>query len=328
MLRFPFDRVRLLGLMLLLVSPAYATGILESLTGSPPPGIVPVSALPAATATKVPSISEVAASKVEEYLGQVVRDLVGHADRMVDTIGMKLPPEEDRKTRNALIVLFRRAKIEELAITGATPTGHVERLRIRLRDIDVYGLRVDAMEAELKGIDLDVPELIDHKNLRFTRECQTHFAVRMLQDDLCRASPNYQFELRKNDIGISGKTGFLFIKAGVHVHGNVVPTPANQLIFRPSGVTYGFLPVPKLFYNSSVQKLNPLFDMARFLGSAKCGLDVKFDLVDIQDKHLDVHLRGTMRAGQTAPPTPAPANPGAKVIASRKVSGAAPWAWR
>ena len=144
-----------------------------------------------------------------------------------------------------------------------------------------------------------------------TGDARTRMSAKVLEDDLNKVSPAYRLELKHDDFAVSGRAGVLFIRAGYRMHGTLAATPENQLVFRPRSLSYGILPIPRALYASQVRRLNPLFDMARFLGSTRGGFDLRFDKVALEDRQCEVALAGVIHARPVAVqplPPPSPRN--------------------
>jgi hypothetical protein len=133
----------------------------------------------------------------------------------------------------------------------------------------------------------------------------TTLSVRVTEPDLNRAAGLYRIDLSPGDFAVSGKAGVLFVRAGFRLHGTLAPTPENQLVFAPRALSYGGVPIPRPVWASAVKRLNPVFDMARFLGSARAGLDVRFERVVLSRGEVAVHLSGRIHGpSDTAPEAP------------------------
>jgi hypothetical protein len=240
-------------------------------------------------------------------LEAAVRAAFAQPEKLYKVIPLTMPPDEEAKTLRALRFLFRNARVDEVITRDVTDAGRVGFLKVRVRDVDVFGLRVDEMCVEAEDFPVDVKAL-EAGDLRVIGDARSRMSARVLEEDVNRVSPAYRIELADGDFAVSGRAGVLFIRAGYRLHGTLVATPENTLVFRPKSLSYGILPVPRAFYMSAVRRLNPVFDMARFLGSARSGFDLKFERVDLEKGRAGVALSGTIRARPTPlellPPLP------------------------
>ena len=235
------------------------------------------------------------ANDIEGQLRVGVQNLFREPERLLTVIPFVLPPDEERKTLYAMHILFRNCRIEKIELAGVTAAGHVGKLAVRVRNIDVFGLRVDDLTLEAQEFDVDLPKLA-LGSVVVISDAKARMASRVLEADLNKVSPAYQLELKHDDFAVAGRTGVLFIRAGYRLHGTLVTNPENQIIFRPKSLSYGFLPIPKALYASQVRRINPLFDMARFLGLCRGNFDMKFDKVALEDKECAIELSGMIHA--------------------------------
>ena len=248
------------------------------------------------------------AARVEARLRQAVLDLFAQPERMFHVVPLKMSAEEERKTVWAMRILFRPAKIEELTLTGVTASGHVKALHIVIRDIDVFGLHVERTQLDAEDFDVDLPRLLGPGEIGLAGDARTRMSARVTEADLNRVSPQYKMELRHDDFAVSGRAGMLFIRAGYRLHGSLFANADNQLIFRPKSLSYGFLPIPRALYASQVRKINPVFDMARFLGCTRGGFDLRFERVALEHEVAEIALGGVIHARplEVAPLPPPP----------------------
>lgn len=243
---------------------------------------------------------------VESRLRQAVIDTFGTPRRLYTVIPLELPPDEERKTLFAMDVLFRPAKIEALELRNVTERGHVGSLTVRVRDINVFGLKVDYLELVAEDFDIDLPRLNMKGEVGLAGDARVKMTGRVLEADLNRVSPNYKLELKPDDFAVSGRAGVLFIRAGYRMHGTIVATPDNQLVFTPRSLSYGFLPIPKALYAAQVRRVNPIFDMARFLGQTRGGFDLHFQKAALEKEQATIALAGTIHAHPAVVPPLAP----------------------
>lgn len=268
----------------------FARGLLLALILSAPAGASVVPVVPAAASPVLP------AAQVEAKLRQAILDLFATPRKLLTVVPLDLPPEEMRKTLYAMDVLFRPARIAELTLERVGADGKVGLLRLRITDINVFGLRVDETVLVAEDFTIDVAKLDQAGEVVLTSDARAHMSARVLEADLNRVSPAYKMELFHDDFAVSGRAGVLFIRAGYRLHGTLVATPENQLVFRPKSLSYGFLPIPRALYDRQVRKLNPLFDMARFLGLTRGAFDLRFEAVNLEKEVCSVSLQGTLHA--------------------------------
>lgn len=266
-----------------------ASSCLLALMLSAPARAAVVPVVPTASAPVVP------AAQVEAKLRQAILDLFATPQRLLSVVPLTLPPDELRKTLYAMDVLFRPAKIAALTLRGVTSDGKVAYLELRITDINVFGLRVDETVLIAEDFRIDVQKLQSNEVV-LTGDAKAKMSARVLEADLNRVSPAYKMEIEHDDFAVSGRAGFMFIRAGYRLHGNLLVTPENSLIFRPKSLSYGILPIPRALYDRQVRKLNPLFDMARFLGTTRGAFDLKFDTVQLEKEVCSVALSGTLHA--------------------------------
>lgn len=238
------------------------------------------------------------AEAVRLRLESAVRALFARPVKLYEVIPLALPPDDRTKTLKALAFLFRNARVDEVTARDVGADGRVGWLRVRVSNVDVYGLRVDEMTVEAEGFAVDRAALTAG-DVRVVGDARAKMGARVLEEDINRVSPAYRLEFGDGDFAVSGRAGVLFIRAGYRLHGTLVATPENTLLFRPKSLSYGILPVPRPLYASSVRRLNPLFDMARFLGTARSGFDLKFDAVTLEKGRAGISLSGTIRAKPT-----------------------------
>ena len=248
------------------------------------------------------------ALQLEARLRQGVVQCFREPERLLDIVPLHMPPDEDAKTCRAMPVLFGHVKIEELVIGGVTAAGHVDRLRVKVSNIDLFGFRIDTVTVALDDFTVDLARLLDKDELGIISDARAKMSVRVLEADLNRVSPQYRMDLRHDDFAVSGRAGVMFIRAGYRLHGNLVVTPENQVVFHPKSLSYGILPIPKALYAAQVRRINPIFDMARFLGTTRGGFDLHFDRVAIEQEEAGVELSGIVHAHpikvEALPPPP------------------------
>lgn len=233
---------------------------------------------------------------VEGLIRTGILDLFAHPDRMLEVFPVQLSKTDEERTRYALNRLFKPCRVEELALSGVTAKGRVDRIMIRVRNVDVFGLRVDAMTLELRGAKIDPDELVRDKRLKGQGQADVALSVTARDEDLTRASRDFKVEIRPGDFVLSGKAGVLFIRAGYRLHGTLLATPKNQLVFHPRSLVYGIVPVPRPVFAPVVRRVNPIFDMARFLGPAKSTLDIAFRTVRLDNHEMVVWLDGKVQS--------------------------------
>lgn len=253
----------------------------------------------------LPPVPAPTAGPVQVQLERAIRALFATPRSLLKVVPLHLSPGEEARTLRAMDVLFLPARIEELTLAGVTASGHVDTLRLRLRDVNVFGLRVREIKLVAEDFTVDLARL--HAGaVALTGDARTRMSALLLEEDLNRVSPAYRLELRPDDFAVSGRAGVLFIRAGYCLHGRLAATPENQLVFRPRSLSYGILPIPLALYAAQVRRLNPLFDMARFLGQTRGGFDLRFDRVALEDRRCTVELAGTIHAHplvvETLPP--------------------------
>ena len=257
--------------------------------------VVPVvaNALPSVPTAAAPVLP---AAQVEARLRQGILDLFATPQKLLSVVPLELPPDEMRKTLFAMDVLFRPARIEELTLQGVTSAGHVASMRLVLRNIDVFGLRVDQCILVAEDFAVDLALLTVKGQVLLTGDAHAKMSARVTEADLNRVSPAYRMEIGHDDFAVSGRAGVLFIRAGYNLHGSVHTTPDNTLVFRPKSLSYGILPIPHALYASQVRRINPIFDMARFLGLTRGAFDLHFDAVSLEKQVASVSLSGTLHA--------------------------------
>ena len=291
----------------LLAAPARARNILETIAANVPRQVGSLDLVALATA------------ELEKALHRRLDECVAHSERLLDAVGLELPPPEDSRVRDGLRKLFGHARLEKVSLTGPTQEGFLAGLCLQFRGVDLAGLKVDLLQVDLRGLRLDVAELVQNGRLKILKEAQIELTLRFRQEDITRSSPYYRITFTKGDLGIAGERDLGLCDARFELHGNLVGVASNQLIFRPRSLSLGGITIPRMLYKSAVEKMNPLADFTRSLGGARRALDVQCDAaVAIETGHVDIHLRGTLRPGQhvTAPP-------------QRQASAAAgAWAWQ
>lgn len=265
-------------------------------------------AIGAARGAVLPPAAPDEAGAVRVRLESAVRALFADPVKLYKVIPLALPADDEAKTLKALVVLFRNVRVDEVTARGVSADGRVGMLRVRVSNVDVYGLRVDEMMVEAEDFAVDRAALMAG-DVRVAGDARARMGARVLEDDLNRVSPSYKLELGDGDFAVSGRAGVLFIRAGYRLHGTLAATPENTLVFRPKSLSYGILPVPRPLYASTVRKLNPLFDMARFLGTARSGFDLRFEAVTLERGRAGVSLTGTIRAKPTPVEQLSPVSP-------------------
>lgn len=249
-----------------------------------------------------------APAQVEAKLRQAILDLFATPRKLLTVVPLDLPPAEMAKTLYAMDVLFRPAKIAELTLERVGADGKVGLLRLRITDINVFGLRVEETVLTAEDFAVDVAKLEAAGEVILTGDARAKMSARVLEADLNKVSPAYKMEIEHDDFAVSGRAGVLFIRAGYRLHGSLHATPENQLVFRPKSLSYGILPIPRALYDRQVRKLNPLFDMARFLGLTRGAFDLRFDAVSLEKEVCAVSLSGTLHAKpvkvEALPPLP------------------------
>jgi hypothetical protein len=210
-------------------------------------------------------------------------------------------PADLERTRRALVVLFGRARLGALGVEGADGQGRYQSVHARLTDIDLYGLRIAEVEAHLSGVRLDMRALAAGA-LELAGEAPVKLVARVEEPDLSRMSRGGSIGLTARGMTIVQRPQGL-IGATARLEARVDSNPKNQLVLVPRALSYGIVPIPGILYRQRIERMNPLFDLDKFLGSTKASFDVRFGAVTTERGAMTVTIEGSLRRPSTAAAT-------------------------
>jgi len=275
--------VVLAGLVTLGAAPSRAADLMDALRG--------------VEAGAVRALAQAARPQLDQVLERQVRELVAHADGLLDAIALKASTEEDLRLREASRHMFGRTRVEKVAIRGFKATGSVEHVEVRLRDLEVHGVNLDLVEVELDDVAIDTGELLTHGRVKLAHDLHARLRVRVGADAVNQVTGRYRVAFSPGEVGVSFHTGNAFCHATVAVRAALESTPDNQLIVKPTSVTLGWLPLPEVAYGSTVARHNPVYDLKQSLGVARGAVDLHLGKIAIGQDTVEIAVEGNFRPG-------------------------------
>ena len=219
---------------------------------------------------------------LEGALADSLRRLFREPGKILE-IGIRKPPKELEKSRAELRRFFAGAQVDAIEVAeGASAQairGRFPRVRVDFRDLTLMGLRLARARFHLVDLEVDPVRLMDAGELTVRRLGAIGMAFSVDADALNAVTSSFHIRLPRGRFEISGRRKLLVLPMGFKATGRLNFTEEGQIHFRERDIRLGGLPLPGLFRRALRRRINPVFDLGKYLGSAAEVFRVRFQQI-------------------------------------------------
>lgn len=219
---------------------------------------------------------------LEEALVGALRRLFQDPAQILE-IGIRKPPKEVEKSRAELRRFFAGARLESIQIESSSAAqairGRFSRARVEFQGLTLMGLRLAAASFHMEELEVDPVLLLETGRLSVTGLAAIAMAFSVQAEALNAVTDSFHIRLPRGRFEISGRRKLLFLPLGFRATGRLNFTEEGQIHFHERDVRLGGLPLPGAFRSALRRRINPVFDLGKYLGSAKEVFAVRFQRI-------------------------------------------------
>lgn len=195
-------------------------------------------------------------------------------------IGIRKPSSEVEKSRAELERFFKGAELTDLDVPfddlEAAAAGRFSAVPVRFEGLTLVGLRIDRATFRLEDLEVDTEALEQRGEVRVRSLGAIRMKFRVGQQALDATTSSWRVRISRGRFSLSGLKRLLVLPLGVRADGLLRFTPEGQINFHDRSVTLNGLPLPGLFRRAVRKRINPVFDLAQYLGVAAEVIQVRF----------------------------------------------------
>lgn len=214
--------------------------------------------------------------------GALVRALEGlfQDPAKILEIGIRKPPSEVDRSRAELRRFFSGARLSRIEVAPGALTeamhGRFARVEVDFEGLTLMGLRLARATFRLEELVVDPVQLVETGALEVRALAAIGMAFAVQAEALNAVTSTYHVSLPRGRFEISGRRKLLILPVGFRASGRLDFTEAGQIHFLERDIRLGGLPLPGLFRRELRRRINPIFDLGRYLGSAAEVFRVRF----------------------------------------------------
>jgi hypothetical protein len=219
---------------------------------------------------------------------QVLEDaLTGSLERLfadpgkILEIGIRQPPRELEKSRAELRRFFSGARLQGIEVgendSAQAIRGYFPEVQVDFQGLTLMGLRLETARFHLRALRVDPVRLLDAGELEVRGLQEIGMAFSVGAAALNKVTDTYRIRLPRGRFEISGRRKLLILPMGFKASGRLDFTEAGQINFLDRDIRLGGLPLPSMFRRALRRRINPVFDLGKYLGSAAEVFRVRFE---------------------------------------------------
>lgn len=238
------------------------------------------------------------AARLRDAVAGALRDLFADPAKILE-VGIRKPPKEVEKSRAELRRFFAGSRLTRLAVPGAGPAaairGRFGPVDATLEGLTLMGLRLARADFELEGLRVDPRPLLAGGDLRILDLAAIGMRFKVEAGALNAVTDAFAISLPPGRFVVRGRRKLVVLPLGFEATGRLRFTPAGQILFRERDIRLGGLPLPGFFRRALRKRINPIFDLAKYLGVAAEVFTVRFEDILHRAGYLELTARAAVK---------------------------------